>query len=145
MGKTVLCISDDRAAILLYQSLLELDGYFVLVAETNDEGLGICEGAIIDCIVVDHKTEGVVLVKQIARRWSSPAMIFVTDRSEVIEWIYSQVDMFISKEEAIEQLVQLIQEVLRRRGDTGQNDPNLLTPDDNYSFLHPSFLRWLLP
>ena len=66
MGKAVLCISDDRAALLLYRSILELERYFVLVAETSDEALGICKRASVDCVVIDHKTEGVGLVRQIA-------------------------------------------------------------------------------
>jgi DNA-binding response OmpR family regulator len=144
MGKTILCISDDRPARLLYQSLLELEGYSVLVAETTDEALRMCKRIGIDCIVVDHKTEGVALVRRIARCWPPPAVIFVTDRSGVAERIFSEVDMFITKKEAIEQLARLIPEVLRRRGDTSQSELHLGTPTDDNLFLHSGFLRWLL-
>jgi DNA-binding response OmpR family regulator len=137
-------MSNDRAALLLYQSILELDGYSVVASQTAHEALRIFKRTSFDCVVIDHETEGTFLVERIARRRLAPAVIFVTDRSEIPLRIYSKVEMFIAKEEAIENLSQRMRDVLRPR-EGNQNEPDLSPSDDDSSFLHPAFLRWLLP
>jgi CheY-like chemotaxis protein len=64
----VLCVGNDPSRLLLYRSLLELDGYSVLLAETVEDGLELSRKKMIDCIVLDHARGGAVLAQEIGRR-----------------------------------------------------------------------------
>jgi CheY-like chemotaxis protein len=110
----VLCVGNDPSRLLLYRSLLELDGYSVLLAETVEDGLELSRKKMIDCIVLDHARGGAVLAQEIGRRRATPPLVFVLEGSEIPVHIYPHVEMFISREEAIEALSRCIEEVLDR-------------------------------
>jgi len=82
-SRTVLCVGDDPSRLLLYRSLLELDGYSVLLAEAVEDGLELSKNKIIDCIVLDHARDGAVLARKIGRQKIASPLIFVLDGSEL--------------------------------------------------------------
>jgi DNA-binding response OmpR family regulator len=148
MSWVLLCVSDDTGSLLLYQSMLAMEGHTVLVAPNADEALRAGDGIAIDCVVIDCEDNGVAVTREIATARLGIPIIFVSDQSEVQMQIYSETGMFISKEEAIEQLSRCVGEVLKgnvyrsskgsRRKSTGASTIKSLV-------FHRAWVRWFLP
>jgi CheY-like chemotaxis protein len=148
MSRIVLCVSDDPSALLLYRSMLELEGDSVLLARNVEAGLRLAKAEMVDCIVVDHRTQGAYLARKIARRRQSPPIIFVFDGQELPVQIYPDVALIIERDEAIENLSRCIQQVLNRRRPDCTQDNEVVTEPDTFSCfapLHRLLSDWLLP
>jgi DNA-binding response OmpR family regulator len=115
MSWRLLCICDSPAALLLYQSILELAGFRVLAAPSLKHGLRASDGIPLDCVVLDLRAEAGRLVRKIRLRRPGVPVLFVWLRTETWAQLYSQVDMFITQDEAIEELPQRVEELLHRR------------------------------
>src|ERR1700752_4716779 len=114
MSWIVLCVCDDAAGLLLYRSILELDGHNTLVAADADVALKVSNGIAIDCVVIDCKQSGISVTKRISRARPDIRILFVSDQSDVQLQIYSETSMFVTKDEAIEELSRYIREVIQR-------------------------------
>ncbi len=148
MRWTVLCVSDDPSALLLYQSILELDGHSVLVAKGAHEALEVSKGLRIDCVVLDHETDAISIAKEIARARPGLQILVVSDQSEAEFDIYAEAGMFISKDEAIEELSRCIHEVLRRDACERIDAHNRNSVSRKFVGsrpLHGALVKWLLP
>src|ERR1700756_789608 len=95
--RIVLCVSDDPSGLLLYRSVLELDGYPVLLAGAAEEALELSKDETVDCVVLDHAGDGTVLAKEIGGRQPAPPVVFVLDGPEMPVQIYPYVEMFITR------------------------------------------------
>jgi CheY-like chemotaxis protein len=146
MSRTVLCVSDDPSALLLYQSMLELDGDSVLLARSVEEGLRLAKTEMAECIVIDHRTHGAFLARKIARCRQSPPIVLVFDGQKIPIQIYLDVAMIIGRDEAIESLSRRIEEVLNRRrresAETDEVEPEL-DAFAGFAPLHYLFTKWL--
>jgi DNA-binding response OmpR family regulator len=78
----VLCVSNDAASLLLYQSILQL-GHYVLVAADIDKALKVTKAIAVDCVVVDCEDHGISVTTEIARARPELPILFVSDQSEV--------------------------------------------------------------
>lgn len=148
MSWTVLCVSDKAASLLLYQSILEMEGHAVLVAADADEALKVSSRFTVDCIVIDCEDNGIQVTREIARARPGIPILFVSDQSEVQLQIYSETGMFVSKEEAIEQLSRCVCEVLKRnicRSVKGSQRKSTRTSNLESRALHEALVRWVLP
>ena len=148
MSWTVLCIGDDPSGILLYQSMLELDGHSVLVASSAIEALRASKARAVDCAVIDHERDGMSIARQIARAWPGLRILFVADRAELPFQIYAEAGMFITKDEAIEGISGCVQEMMQRnvnecsKGCSGNRTHGT---DDGSRPVHRGIVRWILP
>jgi CheY-like chemotaxis protein len=148
MSRTALCVSDDPSALLLFQSMLELEGDSVLLAENVKDGLRLAKTKTLDCIVVDHRTHGAFLARKIAQDRQSPPIIFVFDDQEMPVQIYPDVALIIGRDEAIENLSRCIQEVLNRRRTNSPESDDVgpeLDPFGGFVPLHRFLTDWVLP
>jgi DNA-binding response OmpR family regulator len=117
MNSTVLCVSHDAASLLLYRSILELEGHTTLGVVSADEALKISEGIAIACVVVDCGDNGISVTRKIAVAMRGIPILFVSDQSEVELQVYAETGMFVTKEEAIGELSRCIAE---GRGHSGR-------------------------
>jgi DNA-binding response OmpR family regulator len=96
MKWTVLCVSNEAASLSLYQSILELDGHRVLVAENSDGALKVTKGIALDCVIVDCGDNGISVTTEIARARPGVPILFVSDHSEVQLQVYSETGLFVT-------------------------------------------------
>jgi DNA-binding response OmpR family regulator len=125
-----------------------LDEHIVVVAEDVDEALKVSDGLAIDCIVVDCEHNGISVTRKIARAPPRVPILFVWDQLEVQLQIYSETGMFVSKEEAIEQLSRCVCEVLERsmnRFVKGNRRKWIRTSNVESRASHEALVRWLFP
>jgi DNA-binding response OmpR family regulator len=149
MSWIVLCIGDDVAGLLLYRSILELDGHNALVAQDTDDALKVSDAIGIDCVVVDCKQDGISVTRGISRARPGIPIVFVSDQPELNLQVYSETSMFVTKDEAIGELSRCVREVIQRGVQQRSEDRRrtILTRGANVKFgpLHEAFVRWLLP
>lgn len=143
----VLCVSNNRASLQLYRSILELDGHWALGAANADEALMVSEGIAIDCVVVDCEDKGISVTRKIARARPRIPILFVSDQPDVEMQVYSETDMFLTKEEAIEEPSRWIGEVMGHSVCRCDDDGRTLsrTSRTEARALHAALVRWLLP
>jgi two-component SAPR family response regulator len=147
MKWTVLCVSNEAASLLLYRSILELEGHCALAVVNAVEALKVMEAIAVDCVVVDCEDNGISVTRKISRVWPAVPILFVSDQSEVELQVYSETGMFVAKEEAIEEPSRCIAEVIRRSVHRCDDDRRKLTHTSSVDThaLHEAFVRWLLP
>jgi DNA-binding response OmpR family regulator len=142
---TVLCVSNDAPSLLLYESILELEGHCALGVANAGEALKVSERIAVDCILVDCEDNWISVTKQIARAWPEIPILIVSDQLEVHLQVYSETAMFVSKEEAIGELSSRISEVIGRSVYRWEEDPRATrTSNANSRTLHRVFVRWML-
>jgi DNA-binding NtrC family response regulator len=150
MTWTTLCIADDPHVLLLYRSVLELSGLRVLTTSSREHGLELCDFCSLNCVVLDRPQDGSILAREIGRRHPHLPVVVVSDDTGIFLDIYEEVEMFITKTEAIEELVECIEQVARRSkcgaiGGTDGIEPRPAKPHDRYRKPHRAFTSWILP
>ena len=150
MNWTILCIADDPHALLLYGSVLELSGLQVLTTSSSEYGLEICNFRSVDCVVLDRPQDRSILARKIGRRHPHLPIVVVSDDTRISLDIYGEVEMFITKTEAIEELVECIEQVARRSkcgaiGGTDGIESRPAKPQERYRKPHRAFTSWILP
>jgi len=147
MSWTVLCVADNASRRLLYQSVLEMEGHSVLFAATVADAIEICRMAAVSCVVID-RIDGLRFAEAFDRALPTIPILFVTDEWPTGIEIYRQVEMFISNEEALEQLPECIEEAVARSAlKSVENDceSNVRVSDLPRGTLHQVFIRWMFP
>jgi DNA-binding response OmpR family regulator len=150
MNWTILCIADDPHAVFLYRSVLELSGLRVLTTSSGEQGLELCNFCSVGCVVLDRPQDGSILAHKIGRRHPHLPIVVVSDDTRISLDIYGEVEMFITKTEAIEELVECIEQVARRSkcgiiGGTDCIEPRAAKPHDRHRKPHRAFTNWILP
>jgi|GEM_PF-6880077 DNA-binding NtrC family response regulator len=150
MNWTILCIADDPHALLLYRSVLELSGLRVLTTSSREYGLEICDFCSVNCVVLDGPQDGSILAGEIGRRHPHLPVVVVSDDTGIFLDIYREVEMFITKTEVVEELVECVEDVARRSkceaiGGTDGIGPRPAKPHYRYHKPHRAFTSWILP
>lgn len=150
MNRTILCIADDPHALLLYRSVLELSGLRVLTTSSCEYCLEHCKSSSVNCAVVDRPQDGSILAREIGRRHPHPPIVVVSDDAGILLDIYGEVEMFITKTEAIEELVGCIEQVAQRSkcgtiSGTDGTQPGAAKPHDRHCKPHRALTSWILP
>jgi DNA-binding NtrC family response regulator len=150
MNWTILCIADDPHALLLYRSVLELSGLRVLTTSSKEYGPKLCDFCSVDCVVLDRAQDGSILACKIGRRHPHLPIVVVSDDTGIFLDIYGEVEMFITKTEAIEELVQCIEQVAGRTkceaiGARDGIESRPAKPQGRYRKPHRAFTSWVLP
>lgn len=150
MNWTIVCIADNPNALLLYRSVLELSGLRVLTTSSGEHGLELCHVCSVNCVVLDRSQDGSVLAREIGRRHPHLPVVVVSDDTRISLDIYGEVEMFITKIEAIEELVECIEQVAQRSkcdtiGGTDGVAPRAAKPHDRHRKPHRAFTNWILP
>jgi DNA-binding response OmpR family regulator len=149
MSWIVLCVSDDDASLLLYRSILELDGHNALVAADADDVLKVSDAIEIDCVVVDCEQDGIYLTRGISKALPGIPILFVSDQSELQLQVYSETGMFVTKDEAIGELSKCVREVIQRgvhpRIEVRRRMNSTRRANVESGPLHEALVRWLLP
>ena len=150
MNWTILCIADDPHALLLYRSVLELSGLRVLTTSSGEHGLELCNLCSVNCVVLDRPRDGSIIARKIGRRHPHLPIVVVSDDAGIFLDIYGEVEMFITKIEAIEELVECIEQVAQRSkcgtiGGTDGIEPRAAKPHVRNRKPHRAFTNWILP
>jgi len=143
----VLCITDNASRRLLYQSILELEGHSVLFTATVADAIKICSTAAVSCVVID-RVDGLPFTQAFCLALPKIPILFVTDEWPTVIEIYRQVEMFISNEEALEQLPECIEEAVARhalKSVENDSESDLRISDLPRGTLHQVFIRWMFP
>jgi len=149
MNWTILCIADDPHALFLYRSVLELSGLRVLTTSSGEQSLELCNFCSVDCVVLDRPQDGSTLAHKIGRKHPHLPLVVVSDDTRISLDIYGEVAMFITKTEAIEELVECIEEVARRSKcggvDGGGRIESPPAKARDHRNPHRVFTSWILP
>jgi len=150
MSWTILCIADDPHALSLYRSVLELSGLQVLTTSSGEYGLELCNCCSVNCVVLDRSQDGSIFASEIGRNCPHLPIVAVSDSAGIPLEIYEEVEMFITKTEAIEELDECIEQVARRCmfreiGGMDRIEPLPTKAHDRYRNSHRAFTSWTLP
>jgi DNA-binding response OmpR family regulator len=130
----------------LYQSILELDGFSVLAAATAAEGMNISRTRVVDCGVIDHKRDGTCVTREFVHARPEVPILFVFDGNQVPLEIFALVEMFVTDDEAIENLPQCVKETIRRcQQEANGREAENYNPDLTPRPLHRALVRWIFP
>jgi DNA-binding response OmpR family regulator len=149
MSWIVLCVSDDAASLLLYRSILELDGHNALLAADTDDALKVSDAIKVDCVVVDCQQDGISVTRGISRARPGVPILFVSDQLEVQLQVYFEASTFVTKDEAIGDLSKCVREVIQRgvhrRIEIGRRTTSTRRTNVESLPLHEALVKWLLP
>ena len=90
MKANILLVDDDEDMLLLFQRILEGNGYSVEAATTGREALGLCESSVFQLAIVDIKLPdipGNELVAQLRESDGEMAFILITGYPSLQECI----------------------------------------------------------
>lgn len=115
--KLVLCIDDDLRGLLIRRSLLEMQGYAVLITTNGPAGIVIVKEVLVDVVVVDYampEMDGAAVVVEIRKLRSRVPIIMLSGHhiSDVPEPVLRQINKFISKSSPPTEFLAALQEVV---------------------------------
>ena len=150
MNWTILCIADDPHTLLLYRSVLELSGLRVLTTSSSEYGLELCNFCSANCVVLDRPRDGSFLAREIGRICPHLPIVVVSDDTGILLDVYREVEMFITKAEALEELVECIEQVGRRCkcgaiDETDRIEPLPAKAHARYRSPHRAITSWIFP
>ena len=96
---TVLCVDDEQTAL---QSVLESEGYRVLVAKSGSQGIQIFNSEAINAVVLDYwmtDMSGLQVARQIRQLNRSVPIIILSAYIELLDESLGLVDVWIRKGE----------------------------------------------
>jgi CheY-like chemotaxis protein len=116
---TILCIEDDPNVLELQKSLLEMNGYSVLIAPDGPTGIALASKHPVDAVVLDFKMPGMdrdqvaeLLLKQ---QPDLPIVIYTAFLDAVPEWLLWFAAAYLQKGGGAGVLLCTIQELLADR------------------------------
>lgn len=124
--KTILCIDDDDGVLGFHRALLERRGYEVLTTASARSGLQIAAAFTVAAVIVDYhmpEMDGLEVAAEIRRIRPHVPIIMVSSDVEIPEQALKAVDAFISKDEAPQHLLPMINLVC------GEDAPGFPTTD----------------
>ncbi len=125
---TILCIDDDPRILELQKSVLETNGYTVLIAADGPAGIALASRNAIDVAVLDFKMPGMdggqvaeVLLQQ---HPDLPIVICTGFFDAVPEWLRWFAAAYLQKGDGPKVLLSAIQDVIARKADDQASGPN---------------------
>jgi len=113
----ILCI-DDAAWLEACKKLLEIRGYEVLSAQSEEQGLGLFVSHPIDAVVLDYKMPGMNgdrAARQMKRLKPDVPILMLSGYSELRPNALPCVDAFLSKGESLSTVVSTLDRLLKLR------------------------------
>jgi two-component system nitrogen regulation response regulator NtrX len=114
MQKTILCVDNDSAILTLYRSILQEEGYNVLVAPDGRYALDLLERHFVDAVLLDYEMpnmDGVQTLSEIAQRDLNVPTILITGSDTVPISAASQVWGVVEKPVRADQLLSILSSV----------------------------------
>jgi len=114
--KTILCIDDDASILRYEKALLERSGYDVLIAPSGQQGLKLATTCQCDAVLLDYEMYGMngqEVAAEIKLVKPELVVILLSGR-EVPMQALAQVDAFVPKLEASQQLLSIIADLCSR-------------------------------
>jgi CheY-like chemotaxis protein len=112
--KTILCIDDDASVLAYHRTLLEKQGYEVLIAVSPQHGLQIATVCGLNAVIVDYhmpEMNGHKIATEIKRLSPQVPIIMVSGDSEIREQAMPVADVFISKDDTSNHLLPLVSRI----------------------------------
>jgi CheY-like chemotaxis protein len=114
---TILCVDDEINALLIRKAILKLKGYRVVTARNYHEALYVFDSTPVDLVISDHFLEGETgceLARRLKELKPHVPVLLLTGAAEIpVEAVYA--DVFMSKLEGPERLLDVTAELLMRR------------------------------
>jgi len=115
----ILCIDDDEVGLGVRQRVLEKAGYAVIIATSAHQALEIFRARRVDLVLTEHVAPSMVDAPTVAAAMKMlkpevPVAIFAADVSASPEDTLFA-DVFITKLVPVDELLQLIKRLLRKR------------------------------
>lgn len=121
---TILCIDDDPKLLELQRSILETNGYAVLIAPDGPTGIALASQHPVDVVVLDFKMPGMdggqvaeVLLKE---QPNLPVVICTGFFDAVPEWLRWFAAAYLQKGDGPEVLLSAIRELIANQKEPGQ-------------------------
>ncbi len=123
---TILCIDDDPVMLDLQKSILETNGYTVLVAPDGPTGITLASEHVVDVVVLDFKMPGMdggqVAEALLKQHPELPVVICTGFFDAVPEWLRWFAAAYLHKGDGPTALLSAIQELLANKKVPGQAD-----------------------
>jgi PAS domain S-box-containing protein len=113
---TILCIDDEALGLYFRKLILEQQGYQVLTANSAAEGLGQFKRNQVDLVVTDHllgRGTGTAMAAEMRRLRPAVPIIILSGTTDLPQGL-ENADLFLSKTEGPEKLLQEIEKLLGR-------------------------------
>jgi DNA-binding response OmpR family regulator len=142
----ILIVEDDVSLLQMMQSMLELEGYEIVTAQTGSTAIDIFDNFSPAVVLLDiglPDMDGVTVCKCI-RRFSKVPIIMVTGNSEVkqkVEGLYAGADDYVTKPFSYSELIARINVVLRR---SGYNENQMQRPSFKFQDLAIDFNKQIV-
>ena len=114
--KTILCIDDDVSILRYEKALLERSGYEVLMASSAQQGLQLATTCKCDAVLLEYEMIGMKghEVASEIKLVGPETVVILLSRREVPMHVLAQVDAFVPKLEASQQLLPIIAKLCGR-------------------------------
>lgn len=121
---TILCIDDDVNFLELEKSILETNGYTVVIASDGPTGTTLASESPIDVVVLAFKMRGMnggQVTEVLLKRQPDLPVVLCTDFFEAVpEWLRWFAAACVEKRDGLDVLLSTIQEVIAHKRVHGQ-------------------------
>jgi CheY-like chemotaxis protein len=115
---TILCIDDDREALLLREAVFRAEGFQVLTAPTGRQGIALANEQSCDVVVLDYSLpdmNGDEVARTLISAFPNLPIILCSGYDDLPEAVFKIVDAFVAKGDVPEFLVMTIKSVIGRK------------------------------
>jgi DNA-binding NtrC family response regulator len=112
----ILCVDDEMNALFIRKAILTLKGYRVLAARNYEDALNIFNSTAVDLVISDHFLPGETgceLARKLKEINARVPVLLLSGATEIPEAMHA--DVFLSKLEGPERLLQVTAELLGRK------------------------------
>jgi CheY-like chemotaxis protein len=117
---TILCIDDERHALLIRKLLFESAGFRVLTAASGKEGIRVFSSNAVSLVVLDYwmpGMNGLSVAREIKRLNPNTPILMLSAFNTILDEVVGTVDRWIRKgEENPEHLLEIVREMANRSG-----------------------------
>lgn len=145
MTKTVLIIDDDDALRKILTTGLHQHGFYVLTANSAEQGADILSRMIVDAIVLDRMMggmDGLSFLKQLRKNGNLTPVIMLTALSgpdNAIDGLVNGANDYLAKPFQLKELVLRLNNIIKQAPDTSQTlPPGLIFTDDEFFITQPN-------
>ncbi len=125
---TILCVDDEETGLYFRKLILEGNGYRVLTATNQHDAMKLFVEEDLDLVVTDHllgRSTGTKMAAEMKRQRPDLPIIVLSGTTDLPQDVNRVADAFISKTDGPERLVEVVNELLGKRGPAprDQNSP----------------------